>query len=96
MGVTCSSAFRFMRTLLCSHHSFACSTVERLANERVYTTFVGIGVDFNSEMTKRIATVKACNYLCIASSKEFKKVRCPLTCTSIPDTCSILDDERTV
>ena len=50
-------------------------TVDSLANERVYTTFVGIGVDFDTSLTKRIATITACNYLSVSSTKEFKKAR---------------------
>ena len=32
---------------------------------RVYTTFVGIGADFNSELISSISTIRGCNYLSV-------------------------------
>jgi Ca-activated chloride channel family protein len=43
------------------------------ADKKVYTTFVGLGVDFNTELVSLISTIRASNYLSVKSTKEFKK-----------------------
>ena len=55
-------------------NSFTYSTIRRLSSERIYVTVVGIGLDFNTDVTKELGTIRACNYLGVKSAKEFKKV----------------------
>lgn len=40
----------------------------------VFTTFVGIGVDFNTSLVKEFAKVKGCNWFSVKSPKAFKKL----------------------
>jgi len=47
---------------------------EEAANENIFLTFVGIGVDFDAELTRKIGTIKGCTYLCVKSEKDFKKM----------------------
>ena len=44
------------------------------AQKGIYTTFVGVGVDFNTEVVKNITDVRGANYHSIAEAEEFKKV----------------------
>ena len=46
--------------------------VKENADEGVYTSFVGVGVDFNTELTEAISDVKGANYYSVHNSKEFK------------------------
>lgn len=46
--------------------------VKENAEQGVYTTFVGVGVDFNTELTEAISDVKGANYYSVHNSKEFK------------------------
>jgi len=39
----------------------------------IYTTVIGVGVDFNTDLVESITKTKGANYLSIHSSKEFKK-----------------------
>jgi len=39
----------------------------------VYTTFVGVGIDHNSNLTEKISKVQGANYLTIRSEKEFQE-----------------------
>ncbi|MFB6150232.1 MAG: VWA domain-containing protein [Haloarculaceae archaeon] len=41
------------------------------ASEGVHSTFVGVGVDFNSRLTEVVATVKGANYYSVHSPAEF-------------------------
>jgi len=41
------------------------------ANDRIYTTFIGIGVDFNTELIEDIITVKGANYYSVHSPRDF-------------------------
>jgi len=43
------------------------------AKKKLYTTFIGVGVDFNTELTSLIGSIRACNYFSVQSSKQFKK-----------------------
>jgi len=47
--------------------------VKEAAKDGIYTTFIGVGVDFNSDLVEYITKTKGANYLSIHSSKEFKK-----------------------
>jgi Ca-activated chloride channel family protein len=43
------------------------------AESRIYTTFIGIGVDFNSELIELISKVKGANYYSVHSPREFRE-----------------------
>lgn len=49
------------------------SYVEKNSNNGIYTTFIGVGVDFNSELIEQITDVKGANYYSVHNSEEFKK-----------------------
>ena len=42
------------------------------AANRIYTTFIGIGVDFNSSLAEQISKVKGANYYSVHSPREFR------------------------
>ncbi|HUW21938.1 MAG TPA: VWA domain-containing protein [Candidatus Bathyarchaeia archaeon] len=42
------------------------------ADEVIYTTFIGIGVDFNTELVEFITKIKGSNYYAIHSAKDFQ------------------------
>ena len=44
----------------------------RNADNGVYTTFIGIGVDFNTELIETITKVRGANYYSVHSAKQFK------------------------
>jgi Ca-activated chloride channel family protein len=46
--------------------------LEDNADQGVYTTFIGIGVDFNTELIESISKIKGCNYYSVHSAKEFR------------------------
>ena len=48
------------------------SYVEDNADDGIYTTFIGVGVDFNTELTKAISDVRGANYYSVHNSSEFK------------------------
>ncbi|RUM67432.1 MAG: hypothetical protein DSZ06_01190 [Sulfurospirillum sp.] len=39
----------------------------------IFTTFIGVGVDFNNDLVEAVSKTKGANYYSIHSSKEFKK-----------------------
>lgn len=41
------------------------------AKKGIYTSFIGVGVDFNSEVIKNIADVRGANYYSVSNEKEF-------------------------
>ena len=43
------------------------------ADQGIYTTFIGIGVDFNTELVESITKIKGANYYSVHSAREFKK-----------------------
>jgi len=49
------------------------SYVEENSDNGIYTTFIGVGVDFNSELIEQITDVKGSNYYSVHSSEEFKE-----------------------
>ncbi|UCC17505.1 MAG: VWA domain-containing protein [Dehalococcoidales bacterium] len=49
------------------------SDVERNAEKRIYTTFIGIGVDFNTQLIELISKTKGANYYAVHSPGEFRK-----------------------
>lgn len=44
------------------------------AANRIYTTFVGVGVDFNTELVEGLTKIRGANYYSVHSDKEFQKV----------------------
>ncbi|RCV64660.1 CASH domain-dontaining protein [Methanophagales archaeon] len=46
---------------------------ETNANKKVYTTFIGIGVDFNTELVEYITKIRGANYYSVHSAKQFKE-----------------------
>ena len=47
--------------------------VKENANKGIYTSFVGVGVDFNTEVIECLSDVKGANYYSVHNSEEFKK-----------------------
>ena len=45
---------------------------EANANKNVYTTFIGIGVDFNTELVEYITKIRGANYYSVHSATQFK------------------------
>ena len=43
------------------------------ADKGIYTTFIGVGVDFNSKLIEEISDVRGANYYSVHNSKEFKE-----------------------
>ncbi len=48
-------------------------TVKANAQNHIYSTFIGIGVDFNSDLIDSITKVRGANYYSVHSSYEFKQ-----------------------
>ncbi len=40
----------------------------------IHTTFIGVGVDFNSDLVEYVSKTRGANYFSVHSSKEFKKL----------------------
>ncbi len=47
--------------------------LEDNAANGIYTTFIGIGVDFNTELVEKITKIKGANYYSVHSAGEFKE-----------------------
>ncbi len=47
--------------------------LEDNADQGIYTTFIGIGVDFNTELIESISKIKGCNYYSVHSASEFQR-----------------------
>jgi len=43
------------------------------AEDSIYTTFVGVGVDFNTELVEALTKIRGANYYSVHSEKEFKE-----------------------
>ncbi|MDL5503220.1 MAG: VWA domain-containing protein, partial [Candidatus Methanoperedens sp.] len=43
------------------------------ADLNIYTTFIGIGVDFNTELVENMTRIRGANYYSIHSAEEFRK-----------------------
>jgi Ca-activated chloride channel family protein len=41
--------------------------------QKLYTTFIGVGIDFNTDLVSLISKIRASNYISVKSSKDFKK-----------------------
>ena len=46
---------------------------KRASKDGIYTTFIGVGVDFNNDLVEAISKTRGANYYSIHSSDEFKK-----------------------
>ena len=46
---------------------------ENNAKDKIYTTFIGIGVDFNTELIELISQVRGTNYYAVHSPDEFRE-----------------------
>lgn len=49
------------------------NTVVDNSDHRIFTTFIGIGVDFNTELVEQITKVKGANYYSVHSAGEFRR-----------------------
>lgn len=49
------------------------SITREMAERRIYTTFIGMGLDFNSQMIESISKVRGSNYYSVHSPVDFKK-----------------------
>lgn len=49
------------------------SYVDKNSNNGIYTTFIGVGVDFNTKLIEKISNVKGANYYSVHNSNEFKE-----------------------
>ncbi len=47
--------------------------VKDAAEKGIYSTIIGVGVDFNPELVEAVTKTKGANYLSVQSSSEFKK-----------------------
>jgi len=47
--------------------------LEDNADHGIYTTFIGMGVDFNTELVEAITKIKGANYYSVHSASEFKE-----------------------
>lgn len=47
--------------------------ISKNADDGIYTTVIGVGVDFNTELIEEITKTKGANYYSVHSSKEFKE-----------------------
>ena len=45
--------------------------VKGASKEGIYTTFIGVGVDFNNDLIEAVSKTKGANYFAVHSSKEF-------------------------
>ncbi|MGA1841535.1 MAG: vWA domain-containing protein [bacterium] len=43
------------------------------ADKKIYTTFIGVGVDFNTELVEYITKIRGANYYSVHSSTQFKE-----------------------
>ena len=48
--------------------------VKNNAENGIYTSFIGVGVDFNTQVIECLSNVKGANYYSVHSSEEFKKI----------------------
>lgn len=46
--------------------------MENNSKKGIYTSFIGVGLDFNSEVVKNITDVKGANYYSVSSEEEFR------------------------
>lgn len=44
------------------------------AQERLYTSVIGIGAEFSSDILKKMGKIRCCNYFSVHSAQDFKKI----------------------
>ena len=49
------------------------NVIRNNANNRIYSTFIGIGLDFNSQLINEITKVKGANYYSVHSPRQFRQ-----------------------
>lgn len=49
------------------------SMVKKASKRSIYTSFIGVGVDFNSDLVEIVTKTSGANYYSVHSSKDFKK-----------------------
>jgi len=54
-------------------HCDVVGTAHALAAKEIYITFVGIGIDFGTDMAYKLAKVKGCSNFSVASPEQFRK-----------------------
>ncbi len=47
--------------------------VDKASKEGIYTSFIGVGIDFNSDLVERVSKTKGANYYAVHSLKDFTK-----------------------
>jgi Ca-activated chloride channel family protein len=47
---------------------------KRAAQKKIYTTFIGVGLDFNTDLVDEITKVKGSNYFSVHSATQFNKI----------------------
>ncbi len=47
--------------------------VDTASKKKIFTTFIGVGIDFNSNLVERVSKTQGANYYSIHSAKEFQK-----------------------
>jgi len=47
--------------------------LEKNADQGIYTTFIGVGLDFNTELVEKITKVRGANYYSVHSASEFEE-----------------------
>lgn len=55
-------------------YSVLMSNIKENAESKIYTSLIGVGVDFNTELTEKISDVRGTNYYSVHSLEEFKKI----------------------
>ncbi|MBE5805676.1 MAG: VWA domain-containing protein [Clostridiales bacterium] len=50
------------------------NNIEHNADKGIYTSFIGVGVDFNTSVVETLSNVKGSNYYSVHNSEEFKKI----------------------
>ena len=48
--------------------------IKKNADKKIYTSFIGVGVDFNTEYTEGVSDVRGFNYYSVHNGEEFKKI----------------------
>lgn len=48
--------------------------IESNSKNGIYTSFIGVGVDFNTEVIESLSNVRGANYYSISSKEQFKKI----------------------
>ncbi|MBP3708501.1 MAG: VWA domain-containing protein [Clostridia bacterium] len=42
--------------------------------DKIYTSFIGVGVDFNTQLTEKMSNIRGANYYSVHSSEEFNSI----------------------